>query len=172
MIIIVDRVAMFSVRCRESMWHRRCLAGPSDHTVHRSSPSLPLPPRSTALLPGEPDPLSLSLCLLFLSLARVSPGVGCYSPRTRLARVLVHAHTTLSASILVARAREKRDSALSFREPSSPPSPPRASLRTRFYLRSFVLFPPFRVYALHSVRLASFRAFSFATLLAGATKRV
>lgn len=54
---------MFSARYRESMWHRRCLAGPSDHTVHRSSPSLPLPPRTAALLPGEPDPVSL----LFLS---------------------------------------------------------------------------------------------------------
>lgn len=46
---------MFTVRYRESMWHRRWLAGPSDHTIHRCSPSLPLPrrTRTTTLLPGE-----------------------------------------------------------------------------------------------------------------------
>lgn len=87
MIIIVDRVAMFSVRCRESMWHRRCLAGPSDHTVHRSSPSLPLPPRSTALLPGEPDPFSLCLSAYFSSLSLVCRPAWDVIRRVRASRV-------------------------------------------------------------------------------------
>lgn len=82
---------MFSVRYRESMWHRRCLAGPSDHTAHRSSPSLPLPPRTAALLPGELDPVSPYLSSLSLSLARVSPGVGC----CRVLLACACAHTRL-----------------------------------------------------------------------------
>ena len=92
----LDR-SMFSVRYRESMWHRRCLAGPSDHTAHRSSPSLPLPPRTAALLPGELDPVSPYLSSLSLSLSRARVARRGMLPR--VTRVCVRLFSTCASSL-------------------------------------------------------------------------
>lgn len=102
---------MLSVRYRESMWHRRPFAGPSDHTA--GAPFLSVAPpfahdayvyvhNTRGLLsPGERTDstspyLSLFRLSFCLSLWSVSHGVGCYRQHNQgFIHVCVSANTIL-----------------------------------------------------------------------------